>query len=208
MNTMSSEKRKYELRARAARQDETRQRIVAATSELHEEVGPARTTVAEIARRAGVQRLTVYKHFPDERGLFAACGAHWLAGHPPPDPEPLFAIEDSAERLHATLLAFYTWYRANQAMTLNIRRDRILLPALDDVVRGSTDSRMAWLAAQLALGFGADRATQRRVRPAVALALDFWTWRRLEEEGLDDKAAAGLMVTSVQAVAAVLPTSQ
>ena len=82
---MFSEKRNYELRARAGRQQATRRRIVEATVALHREVGPARTTVAEIARRAGVQRLTVYNHFPDDAQLFAACQAHFLAQHPPPD---------------------------------------------------------------------------------------------------------------------------
>ena len=53
---MSSQMRKYELKARAEKQAATRRRIVEATSALHEEVAPARTTVAEIARRAGVQR--------------------------------------------------------------------------------------------------------------------------------------------------------
>ncbi|MCY7302061.1 MAG: TetR/AcrR family transcriptional regulator, partial [Thermoleophilia bacterium] len=40
-------------------------------------VGPAATQISEIARRAGVQRVTVYNHFPDEASLFAACSAHW-----------------------------------------------------------------------------------------------------------------------------------
>ena len=75
---MSSEKRRYELKARAARQADTRERIVKATVDLHKEVGPARTTVAEIARRAWVQRLTVYNHFPEDSQLLAACQGHWL----------------------------------------------------------------------------------------------------------------------------------
>src|SRR3712207_7425417 len=82
MNSMSREKRRYELKARAATQRQTRERIVQATVDLHREVGPARTTVAEIARRAGVQRLTVYNHFPEEAGRFGACQARWLQLHP------------------------------------------------------------------------------------------------------------------------------
>ncbi|MBV8944057.1 MAG: helix-turn-helix transcriptional regulator, partial [Solirubrobacterales bacterium] len=69
---MSSEKRRYQLKARAESQRQTRERIVRATMELHREVGPAQTTIAEIARRAGVQRLTVYNHFPEEAELFEA----------------------------------------------------------------------------------------------------------------------------------------
>src|ERR687894_850691 len=98
---MSTQKRKYELRARAERQAETQRRIAAATSRLHAEVGPARTTVAEIARRAGVQRLTVYKNFPTEYELFAACQRHFLTENPPPDPSRALAIADPGERLDA-----------------------------------------------------------------------------------------------------------
>ena len=59
--------RSYQLKRRAERQDETRQRIIEATIELHQTVGPAATTVTDIAQRAGVGRVTVYRHFPDER---------------------------------------------------------------------------------------------------------------------------------------------
>src|SRR6202521_1714519 len=107
MNAMSSQNRKYELRARAERQAETCRRIVEATSALHEEGGPARTTVAEIARRAGVQRLTVYNNFPTETDLFAACGEHWMAQNPPPDPSAALALDDPIERLRAVLNPFY-----------------------------------------------------------------------------------------------------
>src|SRR3954465_11441524 len=96
---MSSETRQYELKVRAERQEETRRRIAAATAELHQEVGPARTTIAEIARRAGGQRPTVYNTFPDERSLFAACQAHFMASPPPPDPGPALATEDPHQRV-------------------------------------------------------------------------------------------------------------
>ena len=53
---------------------------------MHQSLGPANTTISAIAERAGVQRLTVYRHFPDERALLAACSAHYAAGHPGPIP--------------------------------------------------------------------------------------------------------------------------
>src|SRR5919201_215451 len=98
---MSTQKRKYELKSRAESQQATRDRIAAAAAALHEEVGIAKTTVADIARRAGVQRLTVYNHFPDLAALLPACSAHWLAEHPPPDMESVSALEDPAQRLLA-----------------------------------------------------------------------------------------------------------
>ena len=108
---MSSQIRKYELKARAEKQAATRRRIVEATSALHEEVGPARTTVSEIARRAGVERLTVYTHFPNETELFDACGQHWMDRHPPPDPSASLAIDNPDERLRAVLGPLYRWDR-------------------------------------------------------------------------------------------------
>ena len=57
------------------------QRIVDATVALHQEVGMLRTTIKEIALRSGVERATVYRHFPDERALTrAAAVRHLLSG--------------------------------------------------------------------------------------------------------------------------------
>lgn len=187
MNTMSIEKRKYELKSRAAAQQQTRERIVAATMELHEEVGPALTTVAEVARRAGVQRLTVYNHFPDEAELLGACQAHWMQLHPLPDLAAAVAADDFDERIRATLRGFYRWYRETEPMAQNIQRDRGAVPALDSLMQRTADARLDQLADTLAEGVSEDR------RALVRLALDFWTWRRLSHEGLDDDAAANLM---------------
>src|SRR5512134_1449821 len=82
----AGEKRRYRKRRRAALEEETRRRITEAAVELHGTIGPARTTVSAVADRAGVQRATVYRHFPDEESLFAACSAHWAMLNPPPDP--------------------------------------------------------------------------------------------------------------------------
>jgi AcrR family transcriptional regulator len=193
--------RKYEQRERAARQAETCRRIAAATSELHEEVGPARTTVAEVARRAGVQRLTVYNNFPEDYDLIVACQGHWLEAHPPPDPSRAFELEDPAEALRAALASFYGWYRSTQRMAENVRRDRGTVEALDRRMRETTDVALAGLARALAARFSSSGRPRKAVLAAVALALDFWTWRRLSDEGLSDKAAADLM-TALATVAA------
>ena len=75
---MKQTKRPYRLGERAKSQEQTRLRIVEATVALHEELGPRNTTITDIAKRAGVQRLTVYSHFADETAVFQACTAHWL----------------------------------------------------------------------------------------------------------------------------------
>jgi AcrR family transcriptional regulator len=201
MNAMSSQIRKYELKARAEKQAETRRRIVEATAALHDEVGPARTTVAEIARRAGVQRLTVYNNFPNETELFDACGQHSMAKNPPPDPSAALAIHDPAQRLRAVLAPLYLWYRKNARSTENLQRDRLVMPALDAVMRIRMDQSLGNLANNLADGFAPAAGSAKGLQATVALALDFWTWRRLAGEGLSDGAAASLMVSAVKAAA-------
>jgi AcrR family transcriptional regulator len=196
---MSTEKRQYRLKARGDQQKATRLRIIKATAALHDELGPARTTVAEIARRAGVQRLTVYNHFPEEADLFDACGAHWMAEHPLPDMSAALAEPDAAERLRRVLTALYAWYRENKRSTEHLQRDRLLMPALDALMSIRMDQEMVSLADLLAAGFtGADRRAE--VRATVALALDFWSWRRLSHEGMTEVAAATVMTAAAKAV--------
>jgi AcrR family transcriptional regulator len=198
---MSTEKRQYRLRARADQQQATRLRIIQATAALHDEVGPARTTVSEIARRAGVQRLTIYNNFPDEADLFAACGAHWMAEHPLPNMSAAFTEVDPVERLRQILTGLYGWYRDTRRSNEHLQRDRLLMPALDAVMSIRMDRQMTYLADQLAAGFQ-DARDPVEVRAAVALALDFWTWRRLSHEGMTDAGAAGVMANAVRAAAA------
>jgi AcrR family transcriptional regulator len=200
VNSVSTQTRKYELKARAESQRETRDRIAAAAAELHEENGVARTTVSEIARRAGVQRLTVYNHFPGLEHLLPACSAHYAALHPEPDLSATLAGEDPAERLRLTLEAMYRWYRENRRMFTSVESDRGSVPELDRFCRENSDRRQAQLADALASGFGARGLRAERVRALVGLAIDFWTWRRLDREGLDDAAAAALMTESVAAL--------
>src|SRR6185312_8925397 len=95
------EPRKYQKKLRAEQQEETRQRIVEAMVALHREVGPARTTISAIAERAGVERLTVYRHFPDERSMFEACTSHYATVVPQPDPARWEGVEEPAERLRS-----------------------------------------------------------------------------------------------------------
>lgn len=194
---MSTQKRRYELKARAQAQQATRARIAAAAASLHEEVGVARTTVADIARRAGVQRLTVYNHFPDLAALLPACTAHWMGDHPLPDLEPAFAVDDPAERVRAVLELLYGWYRGAAPMQRRVLGERAAVPELHAWLAASRDPLLAALADRLSAGLEGGAGA----RALVALALDFWTWQRLDREGLDDPAAAALMARAVSGAA-------
>jgi AcrR family transcriptional regulator len=198
---MSTEKRRYQLKARAESQRQTRERIVKATMDLHREVGPAQTTVSEIARRAGVQRLTVYNHFPEDGELFAACQAHWMGLHPLPDLAAAIASPDPEHRVRACLRAFYGWYRETEPMAENVQRDRAAVPALDALMTRTGDAGLSGLADALCAGFRLRGGRADRQRALIRLALDFWTWRRLDREGLDDDAAADVMTEAVACAA-------
>lgn len=181
--------RKYEFKRRAEQVEETRRRITAATVELHEEVGPARTTVAGIAARAGVTRPTVYSQFPDELSLFTACSAHFQSLHPPPE---LLGLE-----LEAALRAQYAYFRENERMLAHVVRDAETLPALAQVT-SELDAYIGRVVRELvrALDFHAARRT--RAAALVALALDFHTWRSLHRSGLGQAEAAALMAQLVR----------
>jgi AcrR family transcriptional regulator len=194
--------RKYELRARAESQRETRERIAKVTAELHEEKGVAHTTVAEIARRAAVTRLTVYNHFADLSELLPACAAHYERLHPTPDFESALAHGDADVRVGRVLSLLYAWYRETEPMYGKLMSDRASVPELDRFLEQNADRMLAGLADDLAAGYRLRGRQAVRLHALVRLAVDFWTWRRLTREGLGDEAAAGVMATAVSAGAA------
>jgi AcrR family transcriptional regulator len=199
MNTMSTEIRKYQLKARAESQRETRDRIARVAAELHEEKGVAQTTVAEIARRAEVTRLTVYNHFPQLSDLIPACSAHYMGLHPFPDFDGGLAPGDPGERVRAALARVYGWYREVEPMFGKLYSDRASVPELDQYMERDFDPLLAELAGTLGASFGARGRRAKRLTALTRLSLDFWTWRRLRDEGFDDEAAADLMAGAVAA---------
>ncbi len=182
--------------------DQTRARITEAAFELHREIGPARTTISAIAERAGVQRHTVYRHFPDMVSLIRACTAHGMRTTVDFDPGTWLAIHDPAERLRAGLGDLYANYRVNEQLIGNIVRDFAVMPEL---VEGAA----AWsqgldqMEGILRGPWMTGRLTDAAVAAAVSHAMDFATWRSLTARGMSDVQARDAMVTLVQALAAM-----
>jgi AcrR family transcriptional regulator len=192
--------RKYELKQRAESVTETRQRIVEATVELHTSLGPARTTISAIAERAGVQRLTVYRHFPDERALFEACSGHWAAQNPTPDPATWIAVDDPEERLRTALIEIYAFYRATEGMTGNLLRDFPDSLVLQEVAVPFLEY---WQSVRNVLDRGWTTRGHKRalLRAVIGHAVEFETWRSLaRRQDLDDVVAAEMMVSLARAV--------
>jgi AcrR family transcriptional regulator len=191
--------RKYELKRRAEKQEETRRRITEAAVELHGSVGPARTTISAIAQKAGVQRLTVYRHFPDERALFAACSRHWIAANPPPDPAPWARIAEPEERLRNALAEVYAYYHRTEPMMDNIIRDAPVKPVVREVAASRRVQHWGRMRDVLAAGWRRRGKRRELLLAAIGHALDFGTWRSLvRQQGLDDEQAAELMVGMVR----------
>jgi AcrR family transcriptional regulator len=198
--------RKYEKKRRAEQESETRQRIVEAMVALHREVGPARTSISAIAERAGVERLTVYRHFPDERAMFQACTTHYATMVPGPDPSAWAMLEEPAERLRAALLGFYDYYRRAEDVLTHAVRDVPQLPALAAVLTPWQEF-VGRVRADLVERWNAEGPGRARVAAAVLHAFRFETWQSLvRAAGLEDEDAADLMVALVRS-AAELPSS-
>jgi AcrR family transcriptional regulator len=185
---------------RAEQMDDTRQRIVEATMYLHASVGPARTTIAAVAERAGVTRLTVYRHFPDDEGLFFACSAHWLSQQQPPNPLAWSESADPAERLRLGFADLYRYYHAGESMLVRINADMSVLPAR---LRQDLHDRDAHFLDVLLEPF-ADSSRGKQLRAVVGHAISFWTWRSLcHDHGLSNSAAVEAMTTLALATAAI-----
>jgi AcrR family transcriptional regulator len=194
-------KRAYRKRRRAQLEEETRLRITEAAVDLHGSVGPARTSISAVAHRAGVQRATVYRHFPDEEALFSACSLHWMAQNPLPDPAAWTGIEDPDRRLRVALGELYGWYERGEYMLEKTTRDVAVIPAL----RPSMEAFRGWFdgaANAIVRGRPERGARRRRLRAAVGHALTFETWRSLvRHQGLS-RAQAIEMMEALAGVAA------
>ncbi|TML60150.1 MAG: TetR/AcrR family transcriptional regulator [Actinobacteria bacterium] len=191
-------RRGYRLKERAQQQAETRRRIVEAVVALHEEVGPARTTVVEIADRAQVSRPTVYTHFPDERLLMTACSQHWLLANPRPDTAAWKQIADPRTRVRVALEQLYSYYAPRERMLSNVLRDSELIPSLSEALQNTIGSYLQGAAETLAKGWDNRQRARREKLAVLKLALHFHTWQTLTGSGgLTNGEAAELMARLV-----------
>jgi AcrR family transcriptional regulator len=190
--TKRTKKRTYRLSARAESQAETRQRIVEAAIALHEKLGPAHTPMSAIATRADVQRLTLYRHFPDEAALFAACTAHWGARHPFPEARLWERIKDPTSRVETALAAHYDYFAGTRGMWSVAYRDVGLVKPIQPVL-AHAEEHLDAVAASLAAGFARKSIVQRNLAATLGHALAYSTWLDLEARGLDTEGKVALV---------------
>ena len=190
--TAGSTSRPYRKIERARREEETRRRITEAAVDLHGTRGPANTTVTEVAKLAGVSRMTVYNHFPTEFDLFLACSTHWATRNPFPDPSRWAESNNPSERLISALKELYGWYGLKEGMLGKAFRDTPVLPSLQKVLDDLWSTYVEQLVGALAQGWPVGKAESETLRAALRLVVDFGTWRVLTRSGLDHGRAAEL----------------
>ena len=184
--------RTYTLKRRAEQQAETRRRIVEAAVDLHRSVGPALTTFSMIAERAGVQRHTLYAHFPDERSMQLACSGLTLERDPPPDAAPWRAIADRRERLRTGIRAIYGWYERNADLAACVLRDA----EYHALTREIAAMRLGPFMMSYHEVLGASLNAKQHAM--LGLAISFFTWRTLTRDGgLKQSAAVDAMVQAI-----------
>ncbi len=193
--------RRYRLKKRADAMAETRQRIAAAAVDLHGTVGPARTTWSAVADRAGVQRHTVYRHFPTEADLFAACSGHFFTEHPLPDSEPWQKIDDPRKRLQQALDDLYAYYETTEQMFSNVLRDAELIEALRPTL-APIGQYLSEVVRILAAGWGVRGRSTTLLAAAIQHAIDFRAWRSLTQESRITRAEAIELMTGLVETAA------
>lgn len=202
MGAKSQPKRKYELKQRAAEMAATRQRITEAAVHLHGTVGPARTTISAVAEQAGVERHTVYRHFPSETELYGACSAHFFTANPPPDPGAWGEIDDPRERLAHAIDQLYAYYERTEAMFSNVFRDLELVEALQPTVI-PFEQYLAQAVEILTAGRRVQGRRRRLLTAALRHVLDFQTWRSLTGNSQTSHADAVELATVFVEAAAV-----
>jgi AcrR family transcriptional regulator len=199
MSHENQSKRKYELKKRAEEMAETHRRITEAAIDLHGSVGPSRTTMSAVAKRAGVERRTLYRHFPSEADLFAACSAHYFNAHPWPDAAAWQAIRDPHERLERALDELYAYYERTAPMFSNVLRDAELVDSAREAV-APLNAYLGEAAEVLIRGRGARGRKRQLLAGALRHALAFSTWQSLTANGIEREAAVKLTTALVDAV--------
>jgi AcrR family transcriptional regulator len=189
--------RAYRMRKRGEAMDRTRQRITDAAVQLHTSVGPSLASMSAVADKAGVTRVTLYRHFRSMDDLFTACMTHWRALHPPPDVERWRAIPGFEPRLRTALEELYRWYARNSDDLYPIYRDAAYTPESNQLARRQTNERQA---DAILAAFSVAGATGKRLRAAIGHAVRFWTWHSLAiDQGLSTREAAALAAEFVLA---------
>ena len=175
--------RRYNLGKRAETADETRQRIIRATYELHKQKGIAATTIRDIAQRADVSPGTVYHHYPEYGDVIVACGRFTFGIMRPPTSEIFEGLATPAEKLRTLVEHVFAAYRRFPEYE-KVRSERGDFVQLEQAFADDEENRRQLVREALKPA----RPGKRGVAVAFAL-LDISVYHRLTGSGLSHSAA-------------------
>jgi len=173
------------MRRRSSVVEQTRQRIVDATVDLHNEKGVIGTSMQDIAERAGVALATVYRHFPSIEDLVPACGHRNMELNPLPTEAILDELHTGEECVPVAVEALYTHYERGRRPYEVGRAESVTLPVMARLM----DEVAAHVAALVTAATRPFEPDAKRLGLAIGLC-DFGVWRSLIRAGLSTDEAA------------------
>jgi AcrR family transcriptional regulator len=189
--------RKYELGKREAAREATRERIIAATFELHREKGVVATSMHDIAARSDVALRTVYNHYPTIDDLVRGCGRKVTALLAPPTPAIFDRIDTLDERLRVMIDALFAMYERGGDYIDLARREQAIVRPLAPFVEADADARTG-LAREALRPF----TTRAHEVSAVAGLSDYYVWKALTQQEMTTHEAADVVLRSLVALVA------
>ena len=185
------------MQRRGRSEEQTRNRIVGATVDLHAERGIVATKPAEIAARADVSVSTFYKHFPTRAALVEACTRHAASLVPAPDPAAVKAVPEPRRRIASMCRTLFDFYAAREPFLYTGRTEERVVNELRPAVARLRALRNAFVSAAIE-----GLALDREAAAAVTALADFWAWRTLRRDvGLSQLSAIEAARAAVERIA-------
>ena len=177
----------------------TRSRIIEAAKELHAERGVIATSWQDVAQRARVSPVTVYRHFRSLRELIPACALSFVDAVEPISEEEARAafaeLPSAVGRLERLIRDDCACYERGRGWFHAAMREADLVPELGEVVR----SQQATLRTLIVVALEGSEPPAELVSALVAV-IDFPFWRSLIIAGIAEEATPGVMLTVAEAL--------
>ena len=178
---------------------ETNSRIVEAAKGLHGEQGVLSTSWQDIANRAGVSPVTVYRHFRSLSELIPACARSFVDSVAPlseEDARAAFAkITSPFERLEMLIRDDCACYQRGREWFHAAMRDADLVPELGAVVSAQQTTLAILIRAALD-----DHDPSVELVSALQAVIDFPFWRALIHAGVAEDSAPQVMLDLCRAL--------
>jgi AcrR family transcriptional regulator len=185
--------RRYAMRNREESFGQTNSRIVEAAKALHAERGVLGTSWQDIAERAGVSPVTVYRHFRSLSELIPACARSFVDSIAPlseEDARAAFAtLESPFERLEMLIRDDCACYERGREWFHAAMRESDLVPELGAVVSAQQATLATLIRAALE-----ELDPSAEVVSALQAVIDFPFWRALVHAGMSEEVAPNVMI--------------